>query len=39
MISRFGGEAVHPLGQRSLSLSLRSAAVPLFKRRGESEAF
>ena len=36
--SRFGGKAVRPLGQQSLSLSRRSAAAPLFARRGESKA-
>jgi hypothetical protein len=36
--SRFGGKAVRPLGQRRLSLSLRSATAPLFARRGESKA-
>jgi hypothetical protein len=36
---RFGGEAVPTLGQRELSLSSRSAAVPLLLRRGESKAF
>jgi hypothetical protein len=39
MISRFGGEAVSPLGQHLLSLSLRSATAPLLARRGESKAF
>ena len=39
MISRFGGQAVSPLGQRLLSLSLRSATAPLLVRRGESKAF
>jgi 4-hydroxy-tetrahydrodipicolinate synthase len=37
--SRFGGKAVRPLGQPWLSLSRRSAAAPLFLRRGESKAF
>jgi hypothetical protein len=39
MISRFGGKAVRPLGQRELSLSRRSATAPLVARRGESKAF
>jgi hypothetical protein len=39
MVSRFGGKAVRPLGQRELSLSRRSATAPLIARRGESKAF
>jgi hypothetical protein len=39
MDARLGGKAVRPLGQRELSLSRRSAAAPLFARRGESKAF
>jgi hypothetical protein len=37
MISRLGGEAVRPLGQRFLSLSCRSAPAPLVARRGDIE--
>jgi len=39
MVSRFGGKAVATLGQPWLSLYRRSAAAPLFARRGESKAF
>jgi len=38
MISRFGGKAVVPLGQRESTLCLRSATAPLISCRGESNA-